>query len=74
VRAVTLEEHRSPSNPLGAKGAGEGPIVNVAGTIGNAIVAALKPLGAEINEMPFSPLRVFEAIEKAKAKRSTQAA
>ncbi len=74
VRAVTLEEHRSPSNPLGAKGAGEGPIVNVAGTIGNAIAVALRPLGAEINTMPFSPLRIFEAVAAANARRGDQAA
>ena len=62
VRAVTLEDHPSPSNPLGAKGAGEGPIVNVAGTIGNAIAAALGPLGVRINLLPFSPQRIFSAI------------
>ncbi len=66
VRAVTLEDHPSPSNPLGAKGAGEGPIVNVAGTIGNAIAVALRPLGVRIVEMPFSPQRVFAAIAEAK--------
>ncbi len=66
VRAVTLEDHPSPSNPLGAKGAGEGPIVNVAGTIGNAIAEALRPLGVRINEMPFSPQRIFAAIAEAK--------
>jgi carbon-monoxide dehydrogenase large subunit len=68
VRAVTLEEHRSPSNPLGAKGAGEGPIVNVAGTIGNAIAVALAPLGVRINVMPFSPALLFKAIEEAKGR------
>ncbi len=69
VRAVTLEEHRSPSNPLGAKGAGEGPIVNVAGTIGNAISVALRPLGVSINAMPFSPARIHAAIEEARKAR-----
>jgi carbon-monoxide dehydrogenase large subunit len=63
VRAVTLEEHKSPSNPLGAKGAGEGPIVMVAATIGNAIAAALRPLGAEITETPFTPPRIVASIK-----------
>jgi carbon-monoxide dehydrogenase large subunit len=65
VRAVTLEQCPSLSNPLGAKGAGEGPIVMVAATVGNAIAAALKPIGAEVNEMPFSPARVHAAITSA---------
>jgi aerobic carbon-monoxide dehydrogenase large subunit len=62
VRAVTLEDCPSLTNPLGAKGAGEGPIVMVGATIGNAIAAALRPLGVAINEMPFSPARVYGAI------------
>ena len=31
IRAVALEEHPSPNNPLGAKGAGEGGIIPVGG-------------------------------------------
>ena len=66
VRAVTLEDCRSPSNPLGAKGAGEGPIVMVAATIGNAIAAALHPLGASIVDLPFSPPSIHAAIMAAR--------
>ena len=68
VRGVTLEEHPSPSNPLGAKGAGEGAIVMVAATIGNAIASALGPLGVRINELPFSPARIHGAIAEARAR------
>src|SRR4029079_14885448 len=35
VRAVTLELRRSKTNPLGAKGAGEGGMVAVAATVAN---------------------------------------
>ncbi len=69
VRAVTLENCPSTTNPLGAKGAGEGPIVMVGATIGNAIAAALKPLGVQINEMPFSAARVHGAIRAAAGDR-----
>lgn len=62
VRAVTLEWHRAPSNPLGVKGAGEGGIVAVAAAVGGAIAAALAPLGVEVREMPFSPPRIWQLI------------
>ena len=54
VRGVTLEHRPSQTNPLGAKGAGEGGIVAVAATIGNAVAAALVQLGAEPNELPLT--------------------
>ena len=68
VRAVTLQLRPSPSNPLGAKGAGEGGIVAVAAAAANAVAAALRPLGVTINDLPLSSPRVWEAIEKARSK------
>jgi carbon-monoxide dehydrogenase large subunit len=62
IRAVALEEKPSPNNPLGAKGAGEGGIIPVAGVIANAVAAALRPLGIEPRELPLSPQRVWELI------------
>jgi carbon-monoxide dehydrogenase large subunit len=59
VRAVTMELHRSKTNPLGAKGAGEGGMVAVAAAAANAVAAALAPLGAEIRELPLSPARLW---------------
>ena len=41
LRAVVLESHPSPINPLGAKGAGEGGIIPVGGVIANAVANAL---------------------------------
>jgi aerobic carbon-monoxide dehydrogenase large subunit len=66
VRGLTLELRQSPSNPLGAKGAGEGGIVAVAATIGNAIAAALIAFGVEPTEMPLTPERIWQLIEQAK--------
>jgi hypothetical protein len=58
-RAIALENHPSPSNPLGVKGAGEGAIIPVGGLIANAVAAALSSVGAEPNELPLSPPRVW---------------
>jgi len=68
VRVVALEERPSPNNPLGAKGAGEGGIIPVAGVITNAVAAALATLGVSPRELPLSPARVWELIDAASAR------
>ena len=68
IRVIALEDHPSPNNPLGAKGAGEGGIIPVAGVIANAVASALSSLGVEPREMPLSPPRVWEMIRAAKAR------
>jgi aerobic carbon-monoxide dehydrogenase large subunit len=65
VRAVMLEHARSPCNPLGAKGAGEGSIGPVAGVITNAIASALADFGVQPRELPITPQRVWELIDVA---------
>ncbi len=59
VRAITMELRRSKTNPLGAKGAGEGGMVAVAATTANAVAAALEPLGIEVRDLPLSPARLW---------------
>jgi carbon-monoxide dehydrogenase large subunit len=66
IRAVALEEKPSPTNPLGAKGAGEGGIIPVGGVIANAVAAALSSLGVEPHDLPLSPPRVWELIRAAR--------
>ena len=68
VRGVTLELRPSPSNPLGAKGAGEGGMVAVAATAANAVAAALASFGVEPNSLPLTPPRVWSLIRQAKAR------
>jgi len=68
IRVIALQDHPSPNNPLGAKGAGEGGIIPVAGVIANAVASALSSLGVEPREMPLSPPRVWEMIQTARAK------
>ncbi|MGB6658837.1 MAG: xanthine dehydrogenase family protein molybdopterin-binding subunit [Xanthobacteraceae bacterium] len=73
IRGVTLELRRSPSNPLGAKGAGEGGIVSVAATVGNAVAAALATFGVEPNELPLTPPRIWRLIEEGRGRTASAA-
>jgi aerobic carbon-monoxide dehydrogenase large subunit len=68
VTTISLEQHPSPNNPLGAKGAGEGGIIPVGGALTNAVASALKSFGIEPRELPLSPPRVWQLIEEARAK------
>jgi carbon-monoxide dehydrogenase large subunit len=63
VTAVSLEQHPSPNNPLGVKGAGEGGIIPVGGALSNAVAAALGSLGVEPRELPLTPSRVWKLIQ-----------
>ena len=65
IRAIALEEKPLPTNPLGAKGAGEGGIIPVGGVIANAVADALGSLGVEPREFPLSPPRVWQLIQDA---------
>jgi len=59
IRAIALENHRSPSNPLGVKGAGEGEIIPIGGLMANAVANALTSFEAMPNELPLSAARVW---------------
>ena len=74
VRGVTLELRLSPSNPLGAKGAGEGGIVAVAAAVGNAVANALSSFGVEPKELPLTPPMLWRLIQQAKSHRSEPSA
>ncbi|MFN7750778.1 MAG: xanthine dehydrogenase family protein molybdopterin-binding subunit [Pseudomonadota bacterium] len=62
IRAILLENHPSPLNPLGAKGAGEGGIIPVGGVVANAIADALRPLGVCPLSLPLPPSRLWQMI------------
>jgi carbon-monoxide dehydrogenase large subunit len=64
IRAITMELRPSKTNPLGAKGAGEGGMVAVAATTANAVAAALAPLGVEIRDLPLSPAHIWKLINR----------
>jgi carbon-monoxide dehydrogenase large subunit len=62
--AITVDFSPVPSttNPLGAKGVGEGGTVASTPTVMNAILDALAPLGVTDVPMPATPERVWHAI------------
>jgi carbon-monoxide dehydrogenase large subunit len=60
LRAIVMDEHPSPINPLGAKGAGEGGMVGSGGTVANAVANALQSFNPDLRELPMTPTRVWE--------------
>jgi aerobic carbon-monoxide dehydrogenase large subunit len=65
IRAVMLEQHPSPINPLGAKGAGEGGIIATGGIMANAVANALSALRVQPRELPLTPTRIWELVQAA---------
>jgi carbon-monoxide dehydrogenase large subunit len=56
--------HPAPSNPLGAKGAGEGGCIGMPPAILNAVRDALRPYGVTRLDLPLSQHRVWQAIHE----------
>jgi aerobic carbon-monoxide dehydrogenase large subunit len=65
LRAVVTDEHPSPINPLGAKGAGEGGMIAAGGVIANAVANALQSFKPDLRELPLSPSRVWAMTQAA---------
>jgi aerobic carbon-monoxide dehydrogenase large subunit len=63
-----LEEVPCKTNPLGLKGIGESGTIGAPPAVINAIIDALRPLGVDQIDMPATPLRVWEAIQRGKGK------
>ena len=65
---IALYDHSvpSPSNPLGAKGAGEAGTTGAVPTVANAVIDALRPLGIHHLEQPYPPDRLWRAIRAAR--------
>ncbi len=65
-----LNEVIESDNPVGAKGAGEGPTSGAPAAYVNAVIDALSPLGVTELDMPLTPQRVWQAIQAASAARA----
>jgi aerobic carbon-monoxide dehydrogenase large subunit len=65
-------ENRTRLNPLGARGIGEGATIGATPAVVNAVLDALAPLGVTEIAMPMTPMRVWQAIELAKAEQTVQ--
>ena len=60
IEAIMREDHPSPVNPLGVKGAGEGGVIPAGGLIANAVADAL---GVSPAALPLSPPEIRRLIE-----------
>ena len=58
----------SPSNRLGVKGAGEAGSIGATPAVVNAVIDALSPIGATDIDMPLTPLKLWQAIQRATSK------
>jgi carbon-monoxide dehydrogenase large subunit len=72
--AVTLDDSAPcRTNPLGAKGCGESGAIGGPPCIANGVMDALSELGIKSLTTPLSPLKVWRAIQEAKAARAATA-
>jgi aerobic carbon-monoxide dehydrogenase large subunit len=69
IGAIELHDHSvpSPSNPLGVKGAGEAGTTGALPAVANAVIDALRAHGIHRLDFPFSPVRVWQALAKARS-------
>jgi carbon-monoxide dehydrogenase large subunit len=65
-RSIALHDHPSlsPSNPLGAKGAGEAGTVGAVPAVANAVIDALRPLGIHHLDFPYTASRLWAAMRR----------
>lgn len=59
-------ETPSPTTLGGFRGMGEGGTIGAPAALANAVADALSPLGIEVNELPFTPDRLFRLLRKAR--------
>ena len=57
-------ESPSPHTTLGSKGIGEAGTVGAFGAVANAVADAVRPHGAKLTRLPYSPARIFEALSR----------
>jgi carbon-monoxide dehydrogenase large subunit len=66
IRILHMETP-SPHTEFGVKGIGEGGAVGPPAAIVSAVNDALRPLGVEVCDLPLTPERILDAIERAAA-------
>jgi carbon-monoxide dehydrogenase large subunit len=70
---INVVSHPVPtkSNPLGAKGCGEAGTSGGLPSVANAVIDALSGYGIRHLEMPMTPARIWQAIQDARAQRTS---
>ena len=72
--AVTLDGSAPcATNPLGAKGCGESGAIGGPPCIANGVMDALSPLGIKTLNTPLSPVKIWQAIQRAKMAKRMEA-
>jgi carbon-monoxide dehydrogenase large subunit len=68
VGGLTVTDHAvpTPTNPLGAKGVGEGGVTGSMPALMNAVMDALRRAGVKEFDMPASPHRLWSALQAAR--------
>ncbi len=68
VGGLTVTDHAVPTatNPLGAKGVGEGGVTGSMPALMNAVMDALRSAGVQHFDMPATPRRVWQALQAAR--------
>lgn len=61
---ASTTETPSPRNPLGAKGIGESGTIGSTSAVHNAVIDALTPYGIRHLDMPLTPERIWQAIQR----------
>ncbi len=71
LRDIAVHDHPvpTPTNALGAKGVGESGCSGSLPALVNAAIDALRPLGIDHLDMPFTPYKLWEAIRRARSRR-----
>ena len=64
IRVLHMETP-SPYTEFGIKGLGEGGAVGPPAAIVSAVNDALRPLGVEVHDLPLTPERILDAIDRA---------
>jgi carbon-monoxide dehydrogenase large subunit len=67
---ITFNNVPCTTNVMGIKGAGEAGSVGSLASVMNAVIDALSPYGIRHLDMPATPLKIWRAIEAAKAKKA----
>jgi len=70
VGGLTVTDHAvpTPTNPLGAKGVGEGGVTGSMPALMNAVMDALRSAGVQHFDMPASPRRLWQALQSRRTK------
>ena len=70
VGGLTVTDHAVPTatNPLGAKGVGEGGVTGSMPALMNAVMDALRSAGVSHFDMPASPRRLWQALQSGRTK------